>query len=187
MQQIAKPATEPVTEIEVFGDRRIVAPDEFDLVRRLISAAREECENITRRVISPRQFEFVLDDFDGDILLAPPVISVQHVKYYNKSDALTTVDAGDYRLIGASGVNPRLVVIEDWPTDVRDFPESVIITATLGYANGACPDAIRSWIISRAGTMFAFREQQSAGAVTELPYINALLDPYIVAGAYARG
>lgn len=187
MRQLAKPVTEPVSKSEIFADRRIVTPDEFDLVSRLISSAREECENITRRVISSRQFEFVLDDFDGDILLVPPVVSVQSVKYYNTSDVLTTIDASKYRLIGANGLNPRLIVIAEWPTDVRDFAESVVITATLGYAEGACPEAIRSWIISRVGTMFAFREQQSAGAVQELPYVNALLDPYIIAGAYARG
>jgi hypothetical protein len=78
-------------------------------------------------------------------------------------------------------------VIDEWPDDVRDFPESVIITATLGYADDSCPEAIRSWIISRVGTLFAFREQLRDGAINELPYVNALLDPYIIAGAYARG
>jgi uncharacterized phiE125 gp8 family phage protein len=188
MHQLAKPAKEPVSVEEVFADRRLTTPDEFNLVKRLISAAREECENITRRVIASRQFEFTIDDFDGDILLVPPVVSVTHVKYYNTSDVLNTVNSSLYRLVGANGVNPRIVVIDDWPTDVRDFPESAVITATLGYADGACPEGIRSWIISRVGTMFEFREQLISGTIiAELPYINALLDPYIIAGAYARG
>lgn len=188
MRELAKPTKEPVFESEISMDRRLSTADECDLIKRLISSARAEAENITRRVIAPRQFEFVLDAFEGDILLVPPVISVQHVKYYNTSDALTTVDASKYRLVGANGVNPRLVVIEDWPTDCRDFPESVVITATLGYSEGTCPDGIRSWIITRVGTMFAFREHLNAGgAVAELPYVNALLDAHIIAGAYARG
>lgn len=187
MRELAKPTKEPVTVADCHLDRRLSTTDEAAILTRLISAAREECENITRRVIAPRQYEFVLDDFDGDILLVPPVISVDHVKYYNESDVLTTVDSADYRLLSAYGVNPRLVVIDEWPDDVRDFPESVVVTATLGYADGTCPDAIRSWIISRVGTLFAFREQLRDGAINELPYVNALLDPYIIAGAYARG
>ena len=188
MYQLAKPAKEPVSEKDIFADRRLSTEDEFNLIRRLISAAREECENITRRIIAPRQFEFVLDAFAGDIALVPPVVSVQSVKYYNASDVLTTVDASLYRLVGASGLNPRIVGVGDWPTTARNFPESVVITATLGYVDGTCPDAIKSWIISRVGTMFEFREHLNAGgAVAELPYINALLDPYIIAGSYARG
>jgi uncharacterized phiE125 gp8 family phage protein len=187
VRELAKPTKEPVKASECFADRRLSTSEEVPILERLISAAREECENLTRRVIAPRQFEFVLDDFDGAILLVPPVISVEHVKYYNESDVLTTVSSADYRLLSANGVNPRLVVIDEWPEDVRDFPESVIVTATLGYAEDACPEAIRSWIITRVGTMFAFREHLNAGSISELPYINALLDPYIIAGAYARG
>ncbi len=187
MRQLAKPANEPVFEGEIFEDRRLTTADESALIKRLISSAREECENITRRMIASRQFEILLDSFAGDIALVPPAISVQSVKYYDSAGALQTVDPSAYALIGSNSLRPRIVAKTDWPT-ARAFPESVVVTATLGYAAGTCPDGIRSWIVSRVGTLFSFREQLiSGGAVAELPYINALLDQYIVAGAYARG
>ena len=187
MYQLAKPAKEPVSERDIFADRRLSTEDEFNLIRRLISAAREECENITRRVIAPRQFAILLDSFAGDIALVPPAVSVTHVKYYDSNNVLQTVGAGDYNLFGANGLTPRIAPVTSWPT-ARSLPESVIVTATLGYVDGTCPEAIKSWIISRVGTMFEFREQLISGTIiAELPYINALLDPYIIAGAYARG
>lgn len=187
MHQLTKPAKEPVSVEEVFADRRETITAEFNLIKRLIVAAREECENICRRIIAPRQFEIVLDNFAGDIALVPPAASVTHVKYYDSANVLQTVDSGDYNLFGANGLTPRIAARTGWPT-ARDLPDSVIVTVTLGYVDGTCPEAIRSWIITRVGTMFEFREQLVSGTIiAELPYVNALLDQYIIAGAYASG
>jgi hypothetical protein len=70
-----------------------------------------------------------------------------------------------------------------WPA-VRCQPNAVLVRYTAGYVDAAAvPQEIKSWMLLRIGMLYENRESVVAGvSVTELPYVDCLLDAYRVWG-----
>ena len=190
MRLITAPAIEPVTLAEVRADRRVTSTAEDSMLTRLITVARQECENTLRRALITQDWETRLDAWPpGSLALGPATVqSIVSVKYINTSGTLTTVSSSVYRLdADAIPAQLSLAYSQDWPTDIRDEPRAVRIVARCGYGDAAAnvPENVRHWIIQRVGTLYEQREQIVIGAsVAPTPFVDCLLDSERIAEAY---
>lgn len=188
---ITAPAIEPVTLAECRAAIRITATSEDAMITSFITAARQECENLLRRRLITQTWEQVAPDFPANRLELDegPVQSVTSVKYTSDAGTETTVNTSIYQLNRARSAVARLSLKYNqlWPSDVLDQDDSVQIRYVVGYGDAAAdvPLAIRQWIIQRVTTLWNSRDQVVIGAsVASLPFVDCLLDPYRVAGAW---
>lgn len=199
---ITLPASEPVTLAEVKTWARIddttdaAANTAADaLLLSLITAAREEAENITRRAIMPQTLELTAPSFplwgQGIELPRPPLVAVESVTFYGAGNTSATMDEAAYVVLDASdAVPPSLYPTPGgfWP-DAYRRPDAVAIRYTAGWPNAvAVPENIKTWIKMRAATLWANRESIVAGNVSasavEMPgrFVAGLLDRWRVMG-----
>ncbi|MEQ7870743.1 head-tail connector protein [Chromohalobacter salexigens] len=155
---------------------------EDTLIQALIDAAVGYAENHTQTRIKSATVSQVLDGFpakDGAIELPwSPVIAVESLDYIDPEGLEQTLDATALRL-DTRPVMPTLAPQygTDWPS-VIDEPESVTITATVGYET--IPPDIRVALLLLVGHWYENREQVITGTITsEVPMgVAALLSPY---------
>ncbi|MEN9807763.1 MAG: hypothetical protein RL756_2283 [Pseudomonadota bacterium] len=181
---IAEPTVEPVSLSEAKLHLRVDGSTEDALITRLITAAREECEQATDRSISAQTILLTLDGFAaGDIVLPRgPVTSVTHVKYKNESGTLITLSSAAY-IFDDSGVMPalRLPYGGTWPVTLVE-PQAVQITYAAGWAANVCPSALKQWIMLRVGSLFENREADSDRPAMESPFAQRIIDRWRVPG-----
>lgn len=115
----------------------------------------------------------------------PPLASVDAVKYIDKTGVLTTLPPGMYTVDDIS--EPAVLTPapdQYWP-DTQNVMNAVRIAFTTGYGLAqAVPAGIKTWMLLRVGAMYENREELAVGSritVLELPFVDRLLDPYIVA------
>lgn len=198
---ITPPASEPVTLAEVKAFSRIDATGDTAadaandaLLSSLITAAREESEQITRRAILTQTLELTLDRFPrwGRCieLPRPPLGAVDSVIYYDAANVETTMDDAAYILLDASEVVPPSIYPAPdgfWP-DAYRRPDAVLVRYTAGWPDVASvPANIKTWIKLRVGTLWANRESFASGnaaAAVEMPgrFLDGLLDRWRVTG-----
>ena len=187
---ITAPTIEPVTLDEVRAACRLTVTSEDDMLTAMITAARQECENLLRRRLITQTWEQVEDDFPGNRLeLAEgPVQSVTSVKYTSDAGSETTVSTSIYQVsTGRPVARLSLKYNRLWPSGVLDQDDAVRIRYVVGFGDAAddVPMAIRQWIIQRVTTMWNNRDQVIVGAsAVNLPFVDCLLDPYRVAGVH---
>lgn len=178
---VTPPATEPVTLAEAKLHLRVDGSDEDALISRLISAAREQCEQELDRSVAQQTLMLMLDAFPGGAVLLPrgPVISVSSVQYTDAAGAAQTISGANYA-IDDGQVDAWLLPAYgyDWPA-TREQGNAVRVTYQAGYAT--CPDAIRQWILLAVGTMYASREADSDRPAVPQNFAARLLDRYRVA------
>lgn len=116
----------------------------------------------------------------------PRLQSVDAVKYIDVNGVLQTMDPSAYVVdaISEPGVlTPKTGTY--WP-DTQNTTNAVQISFTAGYGAGVdVPAGIKSWILLRVGALYENREEVSVATrvtVQELPYVDALLDPYRIMG-----
>lgn len=151
---VTPPPVEPVTDEEAFLQLRL--DDSFDpqenieyaAVMAKVAAAREQCEQFTRRAFVQQTVRMVLppparNDRDrqwlsdwrewGPIdLLRPPVIEVVSVTYYDENNATQTVDSGLYFV--TAGLVPQLCFTADFSNPGVYLREDAIqVEYVVGY------------------------------------------------------
>ncbi len=199
---ITPPASEPVTLAEMKTWARIddttdatanMAADA--LLSSLITAAREEAENITRRAFLPTILELSRVTFPGDSLEVielprPPLVSVTSVIYVDTAGVAQTMDPAAYAVEAPSDAIPAVLYLPSgsWPTTAV-VPSAVRIRYTAGWPDAAAvPENIKTWIKLRSATLWANRESIVAGNVSasavEMPsrFVDGLLDRWRVMG-----
>jgi len=156
-----QPTLEPVTVTECKQYMRVDSTDDDDLITDMIIAARELCEQHTRRKFITTGITLALDAFpvtrreswwdgvrDGAItelngyakkiqLPFPPAISVASITTYDESNASAVYSASNYRLDTDGNILLNDGAI--WPINLRDA-DAVRIVYTCGY--GASPTAV---------------------------------------------
>lgn len=169
--------------------------EEDTLFDSLISAAYAAAEQMTGRAILERTETLVLDRFPrrhhahkradhGMTIELPwtPVQSIDSVQYVD-TDGVTQYLDVDSLLFDTRQLFPTLSPQWEtkWP-DTIDEPESVTITATVGYSDDDMPGDIRAAMLLLIGHLYANRETVTIGSAgIELPMgTSALLSHYRV-------
>ena len=189
---------EPITIDEVRQYLRLSTSDtsENALLNSWIKAMRQLAENITQRQLMPATWELILDAF--------PVSGIELPRGPLSTDSTDVVityldSSGSTQILSATAytvdyeTDPGIVTPSYgnvWP-ETQDFINAVRITYISGYyttsatASDAVPDAIKTWIKMRIGTIYENREAVAIDRnflVQELPrsFVDGLLDPYIL-------
>jgi uncharacterized phiE125 gp8 family phage protein len=199
---ITPPTVEPVTLAEVKAWARI--DDTTDatanaaadaLLSSLITAAREEAEQIMGRSILGQTLELTLDRFPrwGRCveLPRPPLVEVVSVSYFDAAGLDIVMDEAAYVLPNLSDAIPPSIYPAPggfWPDAFRR-PDAVRIRYTAGWTSAAgVPENVKAWIKIRVATLWANRESLIAGNNTvgavEMPgrFVDGLLDRWRITG-----
>ena len=141
------------------------------------------------RAIGEQTWELRLPEFCGNEIKIPlpPLIEVESVKYYDANDALQTLSADDYEVVGIGGFGKARVVLKSgkrWPP-IAKRAENVVVRFRAGYVTGDSPPApnvpapILTAIKRQVASMYENREAVVVNAtVTKLPGgVEALLTP----------
>lgn len=177
---ITPPGIEPISLEEAKLHLRVDATDEDIPIGLLIVAARQAAEAETWRALMPQTMELSLSCWPHKIYLPhPPLASVTSIKYLDTAGVLQTMDPADYIVDDYS--EPAKIVPaygKCWPM-VRHQPNAILVRYVAGYANiSSVPQAIKSWMLLRIGTLYRNREDVVTGQVSELPHADSLLDGY---------
>ena len=127
------------------------------------------------------------------VLERPPVQQIVSIQYLSLSGVIKTLTAGtDYVDLTAGGtqrsdfplrITPPFGKV--WPADVMPQIGAVTVTYKAGYGDDATniPPDILNWLLLRASTLYENREECVVGTritVAELPYVDSLIDPWVV-------
>lgn len=208
--QTTIPSAEPVSLAEARNHLRIDSDmtDDDALIGMLVSAARRYAEMYTGRSFITQGWRLVLDAFprggfsqmaqvcapyslpDYAIQLERGTVqSVASIQYLDMSGTWQTMPLQNY-VAETSGCPARITPVfgQIWPITLPQIG-SVKVDYTAGYGGASTdvPEGIRQWILMRVNTLYENREAVSVlprgGKVEALPYVDALLDPYVVAMA----
>lgn len=181
---VTSPAREPMTLAEAKDHLRVDGADDDALISELISAARRQAEESTRRALITQTWRLFLDRWlmkssiardwregvtEGADIRAdpgsveiprPPLQQVASVKTYDESDAATTWAASNYFVDTASQPG-RLVrrTGASWPTPGR-AANGIEIEFAAGYGDnpGDVPEALRQGMLLLVGHLYEHRE-----------------------------
>jgi uncharacterized phiE125 gp8 family phage protein len=190
---VTPPDVEPITLDEALAHCRITADTEDGLVAGYIMAARTYAENVTRRALIKRTFDYTVDfqwpyiRQEATTPLYPyyywrqrlelprtPVISVTSVQYIDSNGSVQTLDPSLYMVL----LNEAVPYIEpvfgtNFPT-VQYQPAAIMVRFDAGYGEspGDVPNNLRQamlllvayWYDNRGSEQFGGRA--SSGDVT---------------------
>lgn len=184
----SEPSTEPVSVAEAKAHARVDTEDENALIGAMITAARDQAEDYTRRAFVNTTFEMKLDCFPiGRSSIIVPVsdlVSVTSIEYVDEDEATQTLASSKY-IVDTHSTPGRIAIDPDeaWPT-TREQINAVEVTFVAGFGSSATdvPQAIRQAIKSIFATLYEHRETKITGTIaTEIPEAaKYLLDPYVV-------
>lgn len=167
------PAEEPVTLQEIKLHSRIDTLEDDDLLKGLISAARQQVEQLSNLRLVTQTLAYSIDELpdNGIIYLTGPVQSVESIEYYDLAGNLQEWDPELYQV--DTSANPGRVMPaydEDWP-DVIDDYNSFIVNYVAGYgAASAVPAILKQAIKMLVGYWYNQREAVSETQGYEVPY-----------------
>ena len=127
------PSTEPVSLADAKVHLRTVTGDTSEdnaVITPLIVAAREYCENFTRRAFAAQTVKAYPDGWEDNIKLPmPPLVSVTSIKYYDEDDAEYTLASADYQVDTIGGT---IQILEE-PTETLRLLNPIVIEYAAGY------------------------------------------------------
>jgi len=148
---------------------RIDGTTEDDYIASLCLAAQAFIEEDTGRDFSDSTVDGYLNDFPDRIeLTKQPVKSVTHIKYYNSSNELTTLDSTNYHVMTPTNVAGWIEPIStvSWPA-TYERPDSVNIKYVVGY--DTVPLTLKHCIKMLVGHWFENREEVTDGKAIQVP------------------
>lgn len=180
------PALEPVALDVAKAHLRVVDSEEDGLIAGYILAARQFCENETRRPFVTRTYDFTIDgNWPNDLigcrwsqrirLPVAPVSAVSSITYVDGNGAMQTLDGSLYVLLGNEDkayIEPPYGVT--WPT-VRDQAAAITVRFVAGWAAHLVPWPLRQAICFQVEVMLDRNPAQNSlleGAR------DALMQPY---------
>lgn len=209
MQNVAittQPALEPVSVTEVKMFLRIDGTADDDMLADLILAAREMCEEYTRRKFISTGITMTLDAFpygsrtdwwdgvreahinvldgraDSIYLPFPPVVSVTSITTYDRDNASAVFSSANYSVDTVGG---RVYLNQSgvWPINLRERNAvSIVYTAGYGATTGSVPNAIKHAIKMTVATLYENRECFEMPAAAK-----AALQPYRILNERTNG
>lgn len=183
------PTTEPVSVEEARLHVRQDGTSDDDVIRALITASRENVEQITRRALITQTWDYYLNAFpfgDRIEMPLPPLVSVTHIKYTDDAGVQWTMSSSDYIVDTYS--HPGQVVLADgasWPSASLQPVNGVVTRFVAGYGDADdVPYGIKAAIKLMIGHLYENREASLASrSVQVLPFgIESLLASYRVYG-----
>ena len=179
-----QPTIEPVSRTEAKLHLRIDHATEDDLIDRLITTARIQCEDIAGRSFITRTYTAKFDLWprnDWMRLPFPPLISVSSITYTDEDGNTATYAANNY-IVDTYSEPGQLVIKTDstWPDVTLQEVNGITVVYTAGYGALASdvPAHYRQAVLLMVGHLYENREAVLVGNVnaTELPMaLNALL------------
>lgn len=196
LRVITDASAEPVTLEDIKLHLRLQSTDisEDGYLESLITAARKEAENRTRRALMPQTFKLFLDDFEDEIVIPVSPLSTStadiSITYLDNSSGDSTALSSTYFRIDSDSEPPRILIDygQTWPT-VYPVKNAVQIQFVAGYpittvspATDTCPKAIETWIKMRVAGLYEMRESHSERPVQaqDRSFLDGLLDPYVM-------
>jgi len=167
------PATEPITLAEMKLHSRIDGNDDDALINTLITAARQQLEQMASHKMVTQTLALSIDSLpdSGILYLEGPVQSVSSIQYYDLDGDLQTWNSELYQV--DTTANPGRVMPaydEDWPDYLDDY-NSIVVTYVAGYGNAAAVPAILKQAIEMlVGHWYNQRETVSETQNYEVPY-----------------
>lgn len=148
-------------------------------IRAAIETYTTEAETETKRAVMEQTWRLTLDSFPEAIRLhMPPLLQVDHIKFYDTAGILRTLGPQDYQVDGES--EPGYIVPAEgctWP-ETRQRINAVQVQIRCGYGvdHTAVPAAIRNFIRARIAEQY----QTGKHAVSE--HVKGLLAREVVYG-----
>lgn len=182
------PTDEPVTLDEAKAQLRVELDMnvENDLIRRLITGARQWAETYMQRPIVTQTITAKFPAFAARMPLpfSGNIQSVSSVQYQDGDDATQTLATSVYGVDDYT--EPAAIYLrheQDWPETFAD-PNAVSVVYVAGYAVDDVPSDIKSAILLMIGHLFENREDSIVGTnAMELPMgAKALLWQHRVLG-----
>lgn len=179
---IAPPLAEPVSLAETKLYLKVDVPDEDDLVRTLITAARLLVEAACGRLLIQQTWRLVLDHWpqQGEIRLPlSPVTQVVAARVYNAAGIPQVLAAS--ALEAVAGTDPPLLVI---PTAVQPPGRArggieIDLLAGYGPMAASVPQALRQAILMLVARWFELRGDVAGRGDARLPAdVLALVAPF---------
>jgi len=160
-----------------------------DQLTRLIQAATQTFEHDTGLKATYETWKYIMPDFpSGDEFYIPawPIQSITHIKYYDDSEVLQTLNSGWYVLDAASGSvnrgNSRVWLLDtyDWP-DIGDRLDAVQTTFVAGYSStsASVPAVFKQCILLLCGFWFEHRGEPISSAVQQYPAYAAMIQRFV--------
>jgi uncharacterized phiE125 gp8 family phage protein len=168
---VTAPTSEPVTLEEAKTHCRVDFNDDDALLEGHIAAAREYCENFTRRQFVTATYALRMDDLPDEIVLPrPPLASVTSITYVDATGSTQTLSSSLYTV--DTYVEPGRIVPAynaTWPS-VRGHTNDVVVTFTCGAAVANVPARAKQAILLLVGHWYENREEIGIGnIVTKIP------------------
>jgi uncharacterized phiE125 gp8 family phage protein len=170
---VAAANVEPITLAECKYHLRIDSDDEDLLLTIYIVAAREYCEEITRRSLTASTtYKQTLDSFprgNGWIGIdRGPLVSVSSIAYVDTNEVIQTLDPDVYR-VDTSCLPGRIspAINGRWPA-TADLPSSVAITFVAGATN--IPIRAKQAMLLLVGHWYRNREAVGENVGNSIPH-----------------
>lgn len=148
-------------------------------IQRAIRTYTTEAEGETNRAIMEQTWRLRLNAFPAKFeLRRPPLLKVDHIKFFDTAGVLQTLHPDDYQVDGES--EPGEIVLTAgcaWPATARRI-DAVEVQITCGYGTdpSLVPDAISGFILARLSEHF------QAGGQAKNEHVKRLLWPEVVYG-----
>lgn len=164
--------------------------EEDGLIEAIRDAAVQFVEKEARRAFHDQEWELRVSCFEDEIELPmAPLLEVVSVKYVDEDGNTQTVSPSLYHVIGVGSTSPGKISLrsgEDWPDDLDDREEVVLVRFRAGYVDmsvsppsGSVPKPLIHAAKLVAGTLFENRETHVTGTiVSEIPALELLLKNY---------
>ena len=179
------PALEPVSLAQAHAQLRVSHTHEDDLIERLIKAAREQVETLTRRALIDQQWRLLLDELPPDRLIrlpVAPVAEVLQVYTYDLDGNQHQLTETDYQ-VDLAGNPARLRFKAGVIGPLRDL-NGIEIDFKAGYGSAATsvPAGLQTAILMLVGFWYERRTMLEEDRLTGLmPHgFEAALSPYKV-------
>lgn len=179
LEQITAPLAEPLSLAEVKDALKVEQDEEDALLLRLITVARQRCEQYTGRVLMAQSWRLTLDEWPGRIvdLPNPPLMAVTSVTIYAADDTPTVLDASVYAVDTA--VAPGRIIhrtADAWSSPGRDY-NGIEIDYQAGYGASwnEVPEALRQGMLHVIAQLY---EARDGTAPTLPPAVLGLWQPY---------
>ena len=179
---IAPPLAEPVSLPEAKLYLKIDVPDEDDLVRTLITAARLLIEAASGRLLIHQTWRLVLDHWpqQGEVRLPlSPVVQVVAARVFNTAGVPQVLAASALELV--AGTDPPLLVTTMAVLPPGRARAGIEIDVMAGYGPTAAsvPQALRQGILMLVARWFELRGDVASRGDVRLPAdVLALVAPF---------
>ncbi|MBF0185462.1 MAG: phage head-tail connector protein [Magnetococcales bacterium] len=197
---VTAPYMEPVSLEEAKLQLRVDGTEEDALIMMLISSARERAEQLTGRQLMTARWLLTLDCFPnrgpmdsdsgtfypGNEIRLPksPAKEVHTIRYLGINGEWKEMQVGEYIVdMRSEPARIHLPFGRFWPVTMPQL-NAVEVEFSSGYASDVVvPSAIKQWIMWTVASAYKQREADAEKAVTQVSFMDGLLDPYRVVSA----